>query len=319
MLYRLLKIPSKLAFLLYCRSARINNKKYLSAEGPLLIAANHPNSFLDAIIIATLFKRPVYSLTRGDVYTNDFYSKVLTSLNMLPVYRISEGAENLEQNYETFDKCKEIFKNNGVVLIFSEGRCINEWHLRPLKKGTARLAISSWQDGINLKILPAGINYQSFTVFGKNIELNFGDVINEEDIDHINGYGKTIADFNEKLQEKLQPLVVEIERDNKQAITNRFYVKQGWIKKAVLIVPAILGWAFHALLYSPIQQYTWKKAGHNGHYDSIMMALLFGSYPLYLLMVALLVSFITPGLWWGSVFVILPFCAWSYVQLKRQF
>lgn len=25
---------------------------------------------------------------------------------MLPVYRISEGAENLEQNYETFEDCK---------------------------------------------------------------------------------------------------------------------------------------------------------------------------------------------------------------------
>lgn len=319
MLYRLLKIPAKIAFLLYCRSVRINDKKFLDAEGPLLIAANHPNSFLDAIIIATLFKRPVHSLTRGDVYSNNFFSKILNSMNMLPVYRISEGAENLEQNYNTFNKCMEIFKKNGIVLIFSEGRCENEWHLRPLKKGTARLAISSWQEGINLKILPAGINYQAFKVFGKNIELNFGDVIHEEDIDHTNGYGKTIVDFNEKLWQKLQPLVAEIEQGNIKEIEKRFHVKQSPIKKALLIVPAIIGWSFHALLYSAIQQYTWNKARHSGHYDSIIVALLFGAYPLYLFMIAYLVSFLIPGLWWCSVFILLPFFAWSYLQLKRQF
>ncbi|MEJ7627672.1 MAG: 1-acyl-sn-glycerol-3-phosphate acyltransferase, partial [Ferruginibacter sp.] len=159
MFYQLLKIPAKIAFLLYCRSVKINNKIFLSEKGPLLIACNHPNSFLDAVIIATLFKRPVYSLTRGDVYSNPFFSSILTSLKMLPVYRTSEGTENLSRNYTTFEHCKNIFKENGVVLIFSEGLCVNEWHLRPLKKGTARLALSSWEEGIDLKILPAGINY----------------------------------------------------------------------------------------------------------------------------------------------------------------
>ena len=40
----------------------------LHEQGPLLIAANHPNSFLDAIILDTLFKNTVYSLTRGDAF-----------------------------------------------------------------------------------------------------------------------------------------------------------------------------------------------------------------------------------------------------------
>jgi 1-acyl-sn-glycerol-3-phosphate acyltransferase len=60
---------------------------------------------------------------------------------MFPVYRVSEGVENLNSNYETFKGCKTLFRKKGIVLIFSEGKCINEWHLRPLKKGTARLAI----------------------------------------------------------------------------------------------------------------------------------------------------------------------------------
>ena len=130
MLYTLLKFPAKLALYFYCRRISINKKEFLQRDGPLLIAANHPNSFLDAIILATLFKQPIYSLARGDVFANKFYNKLLLSLNMLPVYRISEGAENLEHNYTTFSSCIDIFKKNGIVLIFSEGRCVNEWHLR---------------------------------------------------------------------------------------------------------------------------------------------------------------------------------------------
>ena len=258
-------------------------------------------------------------MTRGDMYSNKFFSAILTSLKMLPVFRISEGVENLEQNYQTFDKCKDIFKKNGIVLIFSEGRCINEWHLRPLKKGTARLAISSWHDGIPLKILPTGINYQSFRKFGKNVEINFGDVLNEEDIDHTNGYGQTILDFNEKLREKLQPLVAEIPMNNQQEIKNRFKIKVSALKKILLFFPAGLGWLFHAALYIPVKKYTGKKSGHNDHYDSIRVALLFGAYPFYLMIIAAGVSLVTSG-WWGwGIFLIFPFCAWSYLQLKQQF
>jgi len=182
MLYKILYLPARLLIHFYCRKLIINNTTMLHEQGPLLIAANHPNSFLDAIILDTLFKNPVYSLTRGDAFKGKLISKILTSLNMLPVYRISEGAENLDNNYFTFDECQKIFRKNGIVLVFSEGRCINEWHLRPLKKGTARLALSAWQQNIPLKILPVGINYSSFRTFGKNVFLKFGSLINKEDI-----------------------------------------------------------------------------------------------------------------------------------------
>ncbi len=76
----------------------------------------------------------------------------------------------------------DIFRRNGTVQIFSEGKCVNEWHLRPLKKGTARLAISSWENNIPLNVLPVGINYSAFRKFGKNIYINFGEIISKEDI-----------------------------------------------------------------------------------------------------------------------------------------
>lgn len=319
MLYRLLKIPARFAFLIYCRNLRISNPAIRKMKGPLLIAANHPNSFLDAIILATLFDKPVYSLVRGDVYTNKFFAAILTSLNMLPVYRISEGVENLEQNYDTFEKCKAIFKQNGIVLIFSEGRCINEWHLRPLKKGTARLAISSWEEGIDLKVLPTGINYQSFTSFGKNIQLNTGNVINRTDLEETNGYGSTINHFNKILKHELSGLVVHAGKTEHEKIRHQFAIKTPMVKRILLALPAIAGYILHAPLYFPIQRFTWKKASHIDHYDSVLVGLLFILYPFYLLLAALVIHAFICGYWWLLVFVVLPFCAWSFVQLKKQF
>src|SRR6266478_9269485 len=98
--------------LIFCRRIIINKPEFLKKKGPLLLACNHPNSFLDAAILADLFEQPVHSLTRGDVFKKPFYDKILTSLKMLPIYRTSEGTENLGINYQTFDACKNIFKKN---------------------------------------------------------------------------------------------------------------------------------------------------------------------------------------------------------------
>ena len=200
-------------------------------EGPLLLAANHPNSFLDAILLDILFKKPVWSLARGDVFKKPFYIKLLTKLKILPVYRTSEGVENLDTNYKTFDACKEIFKRKGTVLMFSEGKCINEWHLRPLKKGTARLAISSWQDDIDVKVLPVSINYSSFRRFGKNIFLNFGSIISKKNIDINESDGKKHQAFNDKLRQELQHSIFEIQKEDKQLQEKLLVIKPAMIFK----------------------------------------------------------------------------------------
>lgn len=291
----------------------------MQSDGPLLIAANHPSSFLDAAILATLFKHSIYSLARGDAFVNNFYKRLLFSLKMLPVYRISEGAENLEHNYTTFSACIDIFKKNGIVLIFSEGLCKNEWHLRSLKKGTARLAISAWQQGIPLKVLPLGINYSSFRIFGKNVILNFGEIITDPDSyqDEKNlPDGKAVIDFNLKLQQQLKNLVIEAEPSDKEKIKKIFFIQQPLIKKILFFIPAIAGLILHAPLYYPVILSIKNRA--NDHYDSIVVGLLFILYPIYLLVISVIIYFITGSLWALLLLLIIPFSAWSLLQLKRQ-
>jgi 1-acyl-sn-glycerol-3-phosphate acyltransferase len=319
LLFSILKFPARLAFYIYCRHIRISHKQMLELDGPLLIAANHPNSFFDAIVLTTLFKKPVYSLARGDAFKKPFVAKLLTSLNILPVYRVTEGVENLEHNYTTFDKCREIFKQNGIVLIFCEGRCINEWHLRPLMKGTARLALSSWEEGIPLKVLPTGINYSSFVSFGKNIELSFGNCITAVDIDTDNGHGKSIASFNAQLNTALKQSVKEIDKNDRALIKSSFRIPVSLAKKILFFIPAVAGWLLHAPLYLPLKHFALKKAAPFDHFDSAMTGLLFLLYPVYLLLLSSAAYLITkiPLSW--LILLVLPFCAWAYTQVKHQF
>ncbi|MEO6639344.1 MAG: 1-acyl-sn-glycerol-3-phosphate acyltransferase [Ginsengibacter sp.] len=316
MLYKFLLFPARIFLHLYCRRVIINKKEITKLQGPLLIAANHPNSFLDAIILATLFKNPIHSLARGDAFAGKLITRILASLNMLPVYRVSEGVENLEQNYETFDACQNIFKQNGIVLIFSEGRCINEWRLRALKKGTARLAMAAWKHGIPLKVIPLGINYSAFRTYGKTVILNFGSVISKEEMQEDISSGKTIIAFNQKLKHQLEKLVIGIEKDDKQKRKQQFYFRQPFIKKALLFFPAIAGLLIHAPLYALIHLVINKKA--EDHYDSIFIGLLFFIYPLYVLILSLASFFILKSVFVLWLLALIPFTLWSYVQFSAK-
>jgi 1-acyl-sn-glycerol-3-phosphate acyltransferase len=318
LLYQLLKIYVRIAMLIFCRKVRINKPELLKTKGPLLLACNHPNSFLDSIILDTLFDQPIWSLARGDVFKTKFITRLLTSLKILPVYRTSEGVENLSENYKTFAVCIDHFKQADVVAIFSEGKCINEWHVRPLKKGTARLAIRTWEENIPLQVLPVGINYSSFHRFGKNIFLNFGELIRKEDIDFTNGDGLRHQAFNNKLQEQLETLVFEIGKQDKALQSSILEIKPSAAKKIVLTIPAVAGWLTHLPLYLPVKKLIWGRTSDNDHYDSVMTGILLLGYPVYLALLVT-VAFICLQSWWVfTLLFILPFTAWCYVQLKPQ-
>jgi hypothetical protein len=82
---------------------------------------------------------------------------------------------------------------------------------------------------------------------------------------------------------------------------------------------SIIGKWIHAPLYLPIQSFCRKKAGNSDHYDSVLVGILFVFYPIYLTLFALII-FLTAGGWFClSAYFLLPFLAWSYIQVKKDF
>jgi 1-acyl-sn-glycerol-3-phosphate acyltransferase len=205
-LYYLLRILVWLGLKIYCSSIRVNRPDLFSARGPLILACNHPNAFLDAILLGSLFHQPVHFLARGDAFRKPVIRKLLNALQLIPVYRLTEGKEYLNLNEASFDKCQQILNAGGIVLIFAEGLCLNQWMLRPMKKGTARIAIAAMnEDGLSsdVRILPVSLNYNSFSSPGKTVLIHFGEMILKEDLSSARSEAEKMHYFNGLLAERL--------------------------------------------------------------------------------------------------------------------
>ncbi len=218
--YRVVKLFVRLAARLFCRKITINDTDLLQSKGPLLLACNHPNSFLDAVILGSHFKRPIHFLARGDAFRTPLVNKLLTTLKLIPIYRLSEGREYLALNDATFEQCSRILLQGGIVLIFSEGLCVNQWALRPLKKGTARIALNAWaQPAIKhfFHVLPVSINYNGFRQIGKRVIIHFGKAITWEELPIVTTEGEAIQNFNNVLVERLKKGMLQSNEDSEIA------------------------------------------------------------------------------------------------------
>ncbi len=145
-------------------------------------------------------------MVRGDVFISPVISSLLRFVNVIPIYRREEGAEHFPKNEITFSFCIEVFKKGGTVLIFTEGQSENEWDLRPLRKGTARLAYNSWYNNRlceNLKILPTTINYSSWLKINGIAYISFLQKIEKDNFPKEMEQGVYLNKFNEKLKSSL--------------------------------------------------------------------------------------------------------------------
>lgn len=179
LLARFLKVALFPVLRVYFRRMYFSNRGNIPSGKPVLLACNHPNSFLDGVAVSYLMSRRTFVLVRGDVFKKKWANHVLRSMCLLPIYRESDGQnprENRVKNDQTFDECYTLFEGNNIVLVFSEAIAKIERRLRPLKKGTARLAFDSavkskWT--IDLHIVPTTLNYSHFRGFRKELMIDF--------------------------------------------------------------------------------------------------------------------------------------------------
>ena len=149
-------------------------------KGPVIFVSNHQNAFLDAVLISCSSSREPWFLTRANVFSSKLVKKILTVLQMSPVYRFRDGFSTLRKNDEVIDNCVELLSNQNSILIFGEGNHNGQWFLRPLQKGFARIAIAAeerndWKLG--LTIVPVGVQYESHTKFRSRVLVTFGNPI----------------------------------------------------------------------------------------------------------------------------------------------
>lgn len=220
MLYKILQFIIAQSLKVHYKNIKVFNAAALPEKGPLIIAPSHPNSFLDALVVAVNIKRPLYFLARSDVFRKKWAAFLLKKLQLIPIYRLSEGVENLHKNEETFEHCHEILANEGALLIFPEGVSKQEKKLQELKKGLARIAFSFVHDypNKNLSIVPVGINYDKITAFNSHVLIGFGFpfTLDTWTKDYQEKPNLAYQAFNIYLEQVLKKHLIEVDRNKSE-------------------------------------------------------------------------------------------------------
>ncbi len=211
MLYWLLKPTVKTALRLWFRRIHCNGLETIDNGRSTLILANHTASFMDAILVACFVKRRIHFFARGDVFGKPWANKILRSIGLLPVYRLSEGRDKLHLNDTSNEEALKILAAGGAVLIFCEGVSDIAKRLKPLKKGPFRLAANAASTLPEAPVIvPLGINYVTPTAPGGDVFLESGTAMTTSDFIKEKGeaaLAKGATDMMRQTAAALEPLV----------------------------------------------------------------------------------------------------------------
>ena len=238
LLYNIVRPFARLSFYAFYRKIILTNTDRIPKGKPVILAANHPTAFLEPCILACFLDRPLNFLVRGDLFVKPVYNKLLRGLNLLPVFRLKDGGYGkLKNNYSTFEACFEALANNKTIMILAEGSTIQEKRLRPLQKGTARIALGAMEQMPELGeiyVVPVGVNFTYADKPRTEVMIDFGEPMltsqywAEYKQNTNQGISKMTAELREHLLEHLV-IIDEKEDDELVEHLHRIYrTEQNW-------------------------------------------------------------------------------------------
>ncbi len=131
-------------------------------EGPLMVAANHPNSLIDPLLIFRCSERIARPLGRAPLFDRRLLGPLIRALGGIPVHRRQDDPEGMHRNEDMFRAAVDVLHGGGAIQIYPEGKSHSEARLAEFRTGAARIALlaeerADWQLG--LSIVPVGITY----------------------------------------------------------------------------------------------------------------------------------------------------------------
>lgn len=196
---------------------------------------------------------------------------------MIPIYRLSEGKENLYLNEYAFKASQKVLENNGIVLIFIEGICLLTNQLQPFKKGAARIALD-YKGKQPLQILPLGIAYNRFNTWGSTVQIIPGNPLTAEQLFPFNDRAKNMRHFNDCIQQAMNPLIKlpQNEKPTQDTVVKFF---------------GQIGYVLHRGIFHWLNARIVRKTRNTVFHDSVLFASLFLFYPLLMVIIGIWVIY----------------------------
>ena len=170
-----------IALRLFFRRIEAVNAATVPKTGAILFVLNHPNGLVDPALVFVSLARRVSFLAKSTLYSNPIAAFFLRTFEILPVYRRSDAAGDMEKNRSTFENCFELLNRGRCIAIFPEGISHDATQLQPIKTGAARIALGALAVDENpakndLKIMAVGLYYTSKTAFRSEALNRYGEI-----------------------------------------------------------------------------------------------------------------------------------------------
>lgn len=156
----------------------IDGGERIPRSGPVLLAANHPNSLLDPVLVGVAARRPVRLLAKAPLFKVPVFGAVLRGLGMIPAYRGRDNPREVAKNVESLASAARALASGSVVGIFPEGKSHDDPKVALVRSGAARLAVQAVAAGAaGLKLVPIGLNYERKERFRSAVWISIGEPI----------------------------------------------------------------------------------------------------------------------------------------------
>ncbi len=163
------------------RKVEVHGYENLPKDGAVIIAPNHCNTLMDALVVLRAFKDETVFGARADIFNKPAIARIMYFLRILPQVRQRDGLRNVLKNNDTQEIIVETLENQVRFCVFPEGKHRPAHSLQPLGKGVFRAALAAnarFGDKFPVYIVPAGIEYGDYFRYRSTSLLTFGKPVN---------------------------------------------------------------------------------------------------------------------------------------------
>ncbi len=201
------------------KQTEVTGRENIPKDGAVIIAPNHCNTLMDALVILRAFKDETVFGARADIFNNPLVAKIMYFLRILPQIRQRDGLRNVLKNNETQETIVETLENQVRFCIFPEGKHRPAHSLQPLGKGIFRAALAAnarFGDKYPVYIVPTGIEYGDYFRYLSTSLVNFGQPINVTEFvrnNPVENEAQLIEPLKKELASRISGLITYIKDD----------------------------------------------------------------------------------------------------------
>lgn len=216
-LYRIARALIAIAMRIFFRRTVVRGGENVPDTGPLILAANHPSSVVDAFAIGLATRRKVHFLARSTMFDAPWRARLLTRLGVIPIHRRSDAAERMGGNVDIFRHCHELLEAGGVIGIFPEGISHVDPQVKEMRTGAIRIGLEAEAKRdftLGVRVVPIGLNFARAAV-GRRGELLLRVGTPIPLVRHADAYradpAAAIAALTSELRRRIEELVVHLD------------------------------------------------------------------------------------------------------------